>query len=289
MTRATIDGAVMVIAKTPVVGLVKTRLCPPLTAAEAHAVASACLADTIEVASAVPAARHVLVLDGQPGCWLPNGWEVIPQRGGGLDERLAAAFADVADPASVRALFRDARAALGDIDILVAAAGVAPSAPLVKTTDEQWRQAIEVNLSGAFYGLREALPAMTARGWGRVVNVASIAGKTGAPYIAAYAASKHGLLGLTKVAALECAARGVTVNAVCPGYVDTPMTDESIRRIVEKTGVSAVDVRRRLEDSSPQKRLYTAAEVSALVVFLCGDSAAGINGQALSVDGGTFL
>ena len=197
--------------------------------------------------------------------------------------------ADVADPASVRALFRDARAALGDLDILVNGAGVAPSAPLVKTTDEQWRQAIEVNLSGAFYCLREALPSMTARGWGRVVNVASIAGKTGTPYIAAYAASKHGLLGLTKVAALEVAARGVTVNAVCPGYVDTPMTDESVRRIVEKTGVSAADVRRRLEESSPQKRLYTAAEVSALVLFLCGEGAAGINGQALSVDGGTVV
>jgi len=197
--------------------------------------------------------------------------------------------ADVADPASVRALFRDARAALGDLDILVNGAGVAPTAPLVKTTDEQWRQAIEVNLSGAFYCLREALPSMTARGWGRVVNVASIAGKTGTPYIAAYAASKHGLLGLTKVAALEVAARGVTVNAVCPGYVDTPMTDESVRRIVEKTGVSAADVRRRLEESSPQKRLYTVAEVSALVLFLCGDGAAGINGQALSVDGGTVV
>jgi 3-hydroxybutyrate dehydrogenase len=196
---------------------------------------------------------------------------------------------DVADPASVRALFRDARAALGDLDILVNGAGVAPSAPLVKTTDEQWRQAIEVNLSGAFYCLREALPSMTARGWGRVVNVASIAGKTGAPYIAAYAASKHGLLGLTKVAALEVAARGVTVNAVCPGYVDTPMTDASVRRIVDKTGVPAADVRRRLEDSSPQKRLYTAGEVSALVLFLCGDDAAGINGQALSLDGGTVV
>ena len=197
--------------------------------------------------------------------------------------------ADVADPASVRALFKDARAALGDLDILVNGAGVAPTAPLVKTTDEQWRQAIEVNLSGAFYCLREALPSMTARGWGRVVNVASIAGKTGTPYIAAYAASKHGLLGLTKVAALEVAARGVTVNAVCPGYVDTPMTDESVRRIVEKTGVAAADVRRRLEESSPQKRLYTAAEVSALVLFLCGENAAGINGQALSVDGGTVV
>ena len=197
--------------------------------------------------------------------------------------------ADVADPASVRNLFAEARRAIGEIDILVNGAGIAPSAPLVKTTDEQWRQAIEVNLSGTFYCLREALPAMTKRGWGRVVNIASIAGRTGAPYIAAYAASKHGVLGLTKVAALESAARGVTVNAVCPGYVDTPMTDESIRRIVEKTGATAADARKRLEDSSPQKRLYTVAEVSALVSFLCGDQASGINGQALTIDGGTVL
>src|SRR5688500_204518 len=197
--------------------------------------------------------------------------------------------ADVADPASIRALFAEARRAVGEIDILVNGAGVAPSAPLVKTTDEQWRQAIEVNLSGTFYCLREALPAMTKRGWGRVVNIASIAGRTGAPYIAAYAASKHGVLGLTKVAALESAARGVTVNAVCPGYVDTPMTDASVRRIVEKTGATAADARKRLEDSSPQKRLYTAAEVSALVMFLCGEQASGINGQALTIDGGTVL
>ena len=197
--------------------------------------------------------------------------------------------ADVADAASVRALFAEVLAALGEVDILVNAAGVAPSAPLAKTTDEQWRQAIGVNLSGTFHCLREALPAMAARGWGRVVNVASIAGKAGAPYIAAYAASKHGVLGLTKVAALEVAARGVTVNAVCPGYVDTPMTDESVRRIVEKTGVPAEEVRRRLADSSPQKRLYSAAEVSALVVFLCGEAAAGINGQAVNVDGGTVM
>jgi 3-hydroxybutyrate dehydrogenase len=215
--------------------------------------------------------------------------DTVAREAGGSGVKAVALPADVADPAAVRALFKDARAALGDIDILVNGAGVAPSAPLVKTTDEQWRQAIDVNLSGAFYCLREALPSMTARGWGRVVNVASIAGKTGTPYIAAYAASKHGLLGLTKVAALEVAARGVTVNAVCPGYVDTPMTDESVRRIVAKTGVSAADVRRRLEESSPQKRLYTAGEVSALVLFLCGDAASGINGQALSVDGGTVV
>ncbi len=196
-----------------------------------------------------------------------------------------AATVDVADPESVRALFRE----VGAVDILINGAGVAPTAPLVKTTDEQWRQAIDVNLGGSFHCLREALPAMAAAGWGRVVNIASIAGTTGMPYIAAYAASKHGVLGLTKVAALEFAAHGVTVNAVCPGYVDTPMTDESVRRIVAKTGVAEADVRRRLAESSPQNRLYTVDEVAALVLFLCGDAAAGINGQALSVDGGTVV
>lgn len=196
---------------------------------------------------------------------------------------------DVTDPHSVRAGFAGAREALGGIDILVGGAGVAPTAPLVRTTDEMWRQALETNLSGCFYCLREVLPEMAARGWGRVVNLASIAGKTGYPYIAAYAASKHGVLGLTKCAALEMATTGVTVNAVCPGYVDTPMLEAGVARIVEKTGVSAEEARRRLAETSPQKRLYTADEVSALVLFLCGEAAAGINGQALSVDGGTVL
>ena len=198
----------------------------------------------------------------------------------------AVAFvADVARPNSVQALFREA----GPVDILVNGAGVAPSAPLVKTSDELWRSALETNLSGTFFCLRAALPGMMERGWGRVVNLASIAGKTGYPYIAAYAASKHGVLGLTKVAALEAAERGVTVNAVCPGYVDSPMTDASVARIVEKTGLATGDVRKRLEDMSPQKRLVTAEEVAALVFFLCGDEARGINGQALSLDGGTVV
>jgi 3-hydroxybutyrate dehydrogenase len=200
-----------------------------------------------------------------------------------------ALVADVSRAEDVAAMFRAARAALGPIDVLVNGAGVAPSALLVRTSDEQWRAAIEVNLSGSFYCMREALGEMAERGWGRVVNLASIAGKTGYPYIAAYAASKHGVLGLTKCAALEVAGRGVTVNAVCPGYVDTPMTDASVARIVEKTGIAAGDVRKRLEDMSPQKRLMTAGEVSALVLFLCGDEARGITGQALSLDGGTVV
>ena len=196
---------------------------------------------------------------------------------------------DVTDPDRVRAAFASAREALGGIDILVSGAGIAPTAPLARTTDAVWRQVLETNLSGTFYCLREALPEMTARGWGRVVHLASIAGKTGYPYIGAYAASKHGVLGLTKCAALEVATTGVTVNAVCPGYVDTPMLDLGVARIVEKTGLTADEARRRLADMSPQKRLYTAEEVSALVLFLCGESASGINGQALSIDGGTVV
>jgi 3-hydroxybutyrate dehydrogenase len=207
----------------------------------------------------------------------------------GAGGRAVAASADVGKAEDVRALFRTAREALGGVDILINGAGIAPSAPLIKTDDLTWHAVIETNLSGVFYTTREALPEMMARGFGRVVNVASVAGKTGMPYIAAYAASKHGVLGLTKVAALECAARGVTVNALCPGYVDTPMTDKGVARIVEKTGISAAEARRRLEELSPQKRMVTAEEVAALALYLCGDDARGITGQALSVDGGTVV
>jgi 3-hydroxybutyrate dehydrogenase len=197
--------------------------------------------------------------------------------------------ADVARPEDVEGMFRAARTALGGVDILVSAAGVATSAPLVRTSDEVWRSTLETNLSGAFYCLREALPEMVEAGWGRVVSIASIAGKTGHPYIAAYSASKHGVLGLTKCAALEVAEKGVTINAVCPGYVDTAMTDASVARIVEKTGRAQGEVRRHLAELSPQKRLIEAEEVAALVLYLCGDEARGITGQALSVDGGTVV
>lgn len=206
-----------------------------------------------------------------------------------LGGQAVAVRADVSRVEDVRALFREVREALGPVDVLVSAAGVAPSATVVKTNDDTWHQVLETNLSGPFYCLREALPSMMERGWGRVVNVASIAARTGAPYIAAYAASKHGLLGLTRCAALEVATRGVTVNAVCPGYVDTPMVDAGIARIVEKTGIDAAQARRHLEEMSPQKRLFTVEEVSALVMFLCTEGARGINGQALTLDGGSVL
>jgi 3-hydroxybutyrate dehydrogenase len=215
--------------------------------------------------------------------------EAVAEEAARLGVRTSAVAADVGKAEDVRAMFRTARQALGPFDILVNGAGIAPSAPLVKTLDETWGAVLAVNLSGPFFCLREALPEMALRGWGRVINIASIAGKSVTPYIAAYAASKHGLLGLTKVAALEMAQNGVTVNAICPGYVDTPMTEDGIARIAGKTGLPAGDVRKRLEEMSPQKRMVSAEEVAALVLFLCGEEARGITGQGLNVDGGTVM
>ena len=197
---------------------------------------------------------------------------------------------DVADPRSVERAFEEARAFFGrGADVLVNNAGVAESAKLTKTTDEFWQRHLAVNLSGTFYCMREALPSMVAGGWGRVINIASIAGKTGAPYISAYSASKHGVLGLTRSAALEVAAKGVTVNAVCPGYVDTLMTTRALENIEAKTGRSAADSLDAIKRMSPQNRLVTPEEVAALALLLASDEGRGITGQAINVDGGTVL
>jgi NAD(P)-dependent dehydrogenase (short-subunit alcohol dehydrogenase family) len=174
-------------------------------------------------------------------------------------------------------------------DILVNNAGIAESAPLVKTDDDLWQRHLATNLSGTFYCTRAALPGMLESGWGRIINIASIAGKTGAPYIAAYAASKHGVLGLTRSVALEVAAKGITANAICPGYVDTEMTTRGIANITAKTGRSAAEGLAAIKAMSPQNRLITADEVAALALLLASEDGSGINGQAINVDGGTVL
>jgi NAD(P)-dependent dehydrogenase (short-subunit alcohol dehydrogenase family) len=197
---------------------------------------------------------------------------------------------DVADVESVGRAFQEAREFFGQgPDILVNNAGVAESAKFAETSDEFWQRHLAVNLSGTFYCMRAALPEMLKRGWGRVVNVASIAGKTGAPYIAAYSASKHGVLGLTRSAALEVASKGVTVNAVCPGYVDTEMTARALENIEAKTGRSRVESLDRLRRMSPQNRLVTPEEVAAVALLLASEEGRGITGQAINVDGGTVL
>ena len=153
-------------------------------------------------------------------------------------------------------------------DILVNNAGIVETAPFLKIDEAMWQRHLAVNLTGTFHCTRTALPGMLVQKWGRIINVASIAGKTGAPYIAAYAASKHGVLGLTRVLALEVASTGITVNAICPGYVDTEMTSHGIENIVTKTGVSADHALEALKKMSPQNRLVTAEEVAALALLL---------------------
>ena len=197
---------------------------------------------------------------------------------------------DVSDPSSVQKMFAAVRENFdGDVDILVNNAGVAESATLANTTDELWHKHLNINLSGTFYCTRAALPAMLKNGWGRIVNIASIAGKTGAPYITAYAASKHGVMGLTRSLAVEVGASGVTVNAICPGYVETDMVSKALERIKTRTGRSEDEALDTLKKMSPQNRLVTSEEVAALALLLASDEGRGINGQGLNIDGGTVL
>lgn len=199
-----------------------------------------------------------------------------------------AVVCDVSNVQSVEAMFAAIFVHFGKWpDILVNNAGIAISAPVVKTSDELWQRHLAINLSGSFYCTRSALPSMIEKKWGRVVNIASIAGKTGAPYIAAYSASKHGLLGLTRSVALEVATKGITVNAICPGYVDTEMTSRGVENITSLTSRTAGEALDSLKRMNPQNRLVTSEEVAALALLLASEEGRGINGQAINVDGGT--
>jgi NAD(P)-dependent dehydrogenase (short-subunit alcohol dehydrogenase family) len=196
---------------------------------------------------------------------------------------------DVADPDSVQSAFDAAVTACGRVDVLINNAGFAESAPLSRTDPDLWHKTIAINLNGTYYCTRAALGPMVARRAGRVINIASVAGRVGFRYTAAYCAAKHGVLGFTRAVALEVAGTGVTVNAICPGWTDTGMTAASIERIVRVTGRSADDARRQLELMNPLRRLIQPEEVAALTVFLAGPGAAAITGQAYNVDGGEVM
>ena len=205
----------------------------------------------------------------------------------GFGVRVGYCGADVGRPEQVAAMVRQAHDELGALDILVNNAGVQFTAPVQDFPDEQWDRIIGINLSGAFYATRAAVPGMTRRGWGRIVNIASAHGLVGSPDKVAYVAAKHGLIGITKVVAIELANSGVTVNAICPGWVLTPLVQAQLeaRARDEDTTVEAL-TDAFVGEKQPMTKFTTAEQIGAFVVFLCSDAAATLTGASLPIDGG---
>jgi NAD(P)-dependent dehydrogenase (short-subunit alcohol dehydrogenase family) len=199
---------------------------------------------------------------------------------------IRAVIADVTDEASLETLYKQAETAGKPFDIVVANAGMAESKPAHKTSLDLWNRTLNVNLTGAFLSVKPALAAMRERRWGRIIFIASTAGLKGYPYVAPYVAAKHGVVGLSRALALETAAMGITVNAICPGFAETAMLSDSIDRIAETTKRSGTDVRATLAASNPQGRFIRPQEVADAVLWLCSAASAAITGQAISVSGG---
>ena len=196
---------------------------------------------------------------------------------------------DAANRTNVEAFLQTLRERDLTVDVLVNNAGIAESATYDRTTDDQWDRIFAVNVTAPFQLCRGLVPAMAKAGWGRVVQIASNAGLTGYAYTSAYCASKHALIGYTRSLAMEVARSGITVNAVCPGWVETDMAAAAAKRIAKKTGRDEDTARRTLESMSPQGRMVTAGEVADLVSMLCTEGARGIHGQTIAQDGGQVM
>jgi NAD(P)-dependent dehydrogenase (short-subunit alcohol dehydrogenase family) len=203
-----------------------------------------------------------------------------------LGSAAQACQADVTQADETHRAFEHAARSFGPIDILVNNAGQARSGLLHKAPDELWQQMLAVNLTGTYHGIRAALPGMLERGFGRIVNIASTSGLRGYPYVAAYCAAKHGVIGLTRALALEVAQRHVTVNAVCPGFTDTALVADAVANIRKVTGRSAEAAREALTRTNPQGRLIDPAEVAHAVAWLCLPGSESVTGQSIAVAGG---
>lgn len=199
-----------------------------------------------------------------------------------------AARCDVTQPEDVARLVGAAGDRLGAVDVLVNNAGTASSAPVTKIALDEWQRLFAVNATGTLLCTQAVLPAMRERGWGRIINIASIAGLTGDKYIAAYSAAKHAVVGFTRSLAVEVRGSGVTANLICPGYVDTPLTDQTLALMMTRTHVTRDEALRTILDHSGQTRLVTAEEVASCVVGLAEDAAASINGQEIVLDAGAM-
>ncbi len=195
--------------------------------------------------------------------------------------------ADMTKPDEIGALFKAAEEKFGAVDVIVNNAGIQFVAPIEEFPPEKWDAIIAINLSSAFHLTRHAIPSMKARGWGRVINLCSAHGLVASPFKVAYVSAKHGMLGLTKTVALEVAEHGITVNAICPGYVLTPLVEKQIPDQAKSRGISEEEVKRNvILGAQPTKKFVTTEQIGALAVFLCSNHAASITGAALPIDGG---
>lgn len=194
---------------------------------------------------------------------------------------IRAVLCDITEEAAISAAIAEAAP-----DIVIANAGASESAPFTRTELAAFERMVSVNLTGTFLTLREGAKAMKDKPWGRLIAIASTAGLKGYPYVAPYAAAKHGVIGLVKSVALELARKGITANALCPGFLDTEMTERSIANIVEKTGRSAEEARASLEATNPMQRLVPPEDVARAALWLCGEGSDMVTGQAISISGG---
>ena len=203
-----------------------------------------------------------------------------------LGKQSFAVTGDVTDRGEIELAFEAAKTQFGDVEILVNCAGMAPTAPFHRVDFADWQRTMDVNVNGVFHCTQLALDSMLENNWGRVVTIASVASLRGFPYVSGYCASKHAVLGMTRALALEVAARGITVNAVCPGYADTDIVRNAIAGIVSKTGRTEADAMQHFTESNPQGRLVEVTEVASAVSWLCSEGAASVTGQAIAIDGG---